>query len=332
MPADLSSHEGKVEMMYVREEPWHRLGTKLSEPATAAEAIEAAHLGWEVKKVPIYVKTLRRHQQIPNRFGIVRGDQITKSGAPVLGIVGAKYRPLQNRIAFEWFDGIVGAGAAIYHTAGALGHGERVWILAKLPGEIKVVGDDITDKYLLLSNSHDGESSVQVKFTPVRVVCKNTLTMALSQGPTLRISHTPSLHQRMADAKKNLGIIDRRYERMQADFQALAGVRMDRVKLAKYLSLVFPDAKDTEDERAKQRVTECRRACGELFENGRGNKLPGVSGTLWAAYNGIAEYVDFGPTSRSPSQRLESIWFGAGYLTKAKAFKVAVANIAEWRN
>jgi phage/plasmid-like protein (TIGR03299 family) len=170
-------------MMYVGAEPWHGLGQKLDGPATSVEAIQAAHLDWDVIKVPLFTKQRGRYRDIPNRFGVVRADKSSKGDTAVLGIVGASYKPFQNRQAFAWFDGIVGEGKAIYHTAGALGEGERVWILAKLPGEIRVLGDDVVNKFLLLSNSHDGESSIQVKFTPIRVVCNNTLTMALSKLP-----------------------------------------------------------------------------------------------------------------------------------------------------
>jgi phage/plasmid-like protein (TIGR03299 family) len=97
--------------------------------------------------------------------------------------------PLQNVEAFEFFDPILGEGAATYETAGALGKGERVWILARLSGDFNVAGGDVIRRYLLLSNSHDGTSSLQVKITPVRVVCNNTLTLALSQGGTLRVRH-----------------------------------------------------------------------------------------------------------------------------------------------
>lgn len=162
MAHELSTENGKAAMMYVGQVPWHGLGQKLDKPATSAEAIKAAHLDWEVAKVPLYLKGSNGYRLADETFAIVRSD--VSHPAP-LGIVGTSYQPLQNRAAFVWFDEIVGQDAAIYHTAGALGSGERVWILAKLPGEIRVKGDDIAEKFLLLSNSHDGKSSVQVKFS-----------------------------------------------------------------------------------------------------------------------------------------------------------------------
>jgi phage/plasmid-like protein (TIGR03299 family) len=319
-------------MMYVGEEPWHGLGVKLKEPATAAEAIKAAGLDWEVIKAPIYVKPGRKYKLVPNRFAMLRADRIAAGPARVLALVGNDYKPLQNREAFAWFDGIVGTGAAIYHTAGALGYGERVWILAKLPGQIRVVGEDVADKYLLLSNSHDGQSSVQVKFTPIRVVCFNTLTMALSDGPTLRVSHIASLGQRMEQVKANLGIIGKAYETIQTQFQAMTSVQLDKGRLEKYLKQVLPDPQDNTDGRAQKRIAEARRGAAVLFESGRGNDLAGVKGTLWAGYNGVAEYIDYRATKQNPNQRLDSIWFGSGYFTKARAFRVAVAKAVEWKN
>src|SRR5467141_3457753 len=147
MPHQLSETDGKVEMMYVGEKPWHGLGQKLDKPATSVEAIQAAHLDWDVIKVPLFTKQRGRYRDILNKFGVVRADKFSKGDTAILGIVGTSYKLLQNRQAFAWFDGIVGEGRAIYHTAGALGDGERVWILAKLPGEIRVVGDDVVNKF-----------------------------------------------------------------------------------------------------------------------------------------------------------------------------------------
>jgi len=125
MSHNLLIQNGKASMFYVNEVPWHGLGTKLNEPATAQEAMVAAGLDWKVVKMPLYASS--KHIPVPDKFGIVRktGPNLTKQDA-VLGVVGKDYTPLQNRDAFRFFDPIVGENAAIYHTAGALGQGERV--------------------------------------------------------------------------------------------------------------------------------------------------------------------------------------------------------------
>jgi phage/plasmid-like protein (TIGR03299 family) len=316
--------DGKVSMMYVDEEPWHGLGTKLQKPATAEEAIEAAHLDWEVIKIPLVGLRNKQTIQIPNKFAIVPQNKWGRLDCPVFGIVGKQFMPLQNREAFQFFDPIAGQGAAIYHTAGALGEGERVWILAKLPESIQVIGDDITDKYLLLSNSHDGNSAVQIKFTPIRVVCNNTLTMALSRGPTLRVTHTKNIHERLRQAEKLLGIVRKRYSGIETSFKAMLSVQMHNGLLDKYLTKVFPDPVDPENEKAVRRVQIDREWSKYFFENGTGNSMSGVRGSLWAAYNGVAEFIDHrGLSYQTRDGRLNSVWFGDGYLVKARAFNAA---------
>jgi phage/plasmid-like protein (TIGR03299 family) len=342
MPHNIATVGGQSAMMAVGDPPWHRLGTLLNRPATALEAIEAARLNWEVRKAPLLVCDAGSQHPVRDRFAVVRdrtpaaagiqGALIADSGPVVLGIVGPEYVPLQNRQAFGWFDQIVGQGEAVYHTAGALGEGERVWVLAKLPDSIQVVGDDVADKYLLLSNSHDGSSSVQVKFTPIRVVCQNTLTMALSGGPGIRISHTKSMPARLVDAIGALGIIRRRFGDIASGFRMLAGVQLDGDRLADYLRRVYPEPRDSDGDSDRERVRRIRKAAEQLFTMGRGNEMSGVRGTLWAAYNGVAELVDHSSEGPSRGSRLESIWFGSGYLTKARAYRIAIDRATAWRN
>src|ERR1041384_6998698 len=157
---------GTAALMYVGQDPWHGLGTKLNKPATAAEAIRAAKLDWRVKKVPLYAWGDGIAYPIDGSFTVVPENRWGQEKCPTFGIVGNNYTPLQNHECFEFFDPIVDEGEAIYHTAGALDDGRRVWLLAKLPDDIRVVGKDIAQKYLLLCNSHDGSGSVQIKFTP----------------------------------------------------------------------------------------------------------------------------------------------------------------------
>ncbi len=349
MAHELHIQDGKASMMYVGDEPWHGLGTKLNKPATAEEAIQAANLDWEVVKRPLYAIGNGCLYPIKDNVAILRGGNPGEPDGPVFGVLGKDYTPLQNREAFAFFDSIVGQGAAIYHTAGALGKGERVWMLAKLPGTIQVVGDDVADKYLLLSNSHDGSSSVQVKFTPIRVVCQNTLTMALNRGRTIRIRHAPDVHQRLQQATELLGIVTETFSGIEKSFQAFARLQMDTKRLDEYLKLVFPDSpgmsSDSEaassagraaasslaEQRrqvAMERVLTHRRWSRYFFEKGKGMDLPGTRGTLWAAYNGVTEYIDHKQTGLNGERRLASIWFGNGYQAKVRAFRVATSFLA----
>lgn len=327
---------GRVSMMYYGEPPWHGLGKKLDSPATAAEAIQAAGLDWKVEKKQLFFEYQpSTYYKVPAYYAIVRLDKIEKP----LGIVGKDYTPLQNDEAFQFFDPIVDKKAAIFHTAGSLGNGERIWMLAKLPDQIRVIGDDVADKYLLLSNSHDGTSTVQIKFTPVRVVCQNTLTMALQNGSPIRVRHNWKVKKKVQEASNLLGFISKRYEYIAETFRAMVKVKMDKTRYRSYLQEVFPDPKPRDDEeqynKELKRVQNLRACCEHFGNEGKGNNVNDVKHTLWAAYNGIVEYIDQCVPSSKKSQpsifdvstdrkpRLDYIWFGEGYLIKSKAYRIA---------
>jgi len=231
MAHDLNIENGKASMMYTGATPWHRLGTKLAQPATSKQAIQAANLNWRVIKKRLYAidggEVLKS-----DKYAIVREDKWGKEGCKVLGVVSDGYTPVQNSDAFDFFDSIVGNGEAVYHTAGALGNGERVWILAKLPDDICVAGDDVVNKFLLLANAHDGTMSVQIKFTPVRVVCQNTLTQALSiDNIGIKIAHSRKVHNKLSVASETLGIIRLRYDDLAKSFEGMAKIALDCIFL-----------------------------------------------------------------------------------------------------
>jgi phage/plasmid-like protein (TIGR03299 family) len=315
-------------MMFYGDTPWHGLGQELDRPATSAEVIRAAGLDWKVVKQPLFVHNDHDYRIVEDKYMMMRADQ--KGDGPLFGIVTGSYTPLQNLDAFNFFDDIVGQGAAIYHTAGALGQGERVWIMAKLPDSIRVIGDDICDKYLLLSNSHDGKSSVQMKFTPIRVVCQNTLSFALSDGPTIRVSHKKNMHARMRQARDLLGIIHGCYDEIAQVYQSMLQVKMDKERLAQYYKIVFPDPRDPTDEYMLNRIIKNREIAEHYCRSGKGNQEKGVIDTLWAAYNGVTEMVDYHRWKMNSDQRLTNIWFGDGYLIKARAYSAAVGKLKSW--
>ena len=326
MSHNLLMQNGQASMFYINEVPWHGLGTRLDKPATAHEAITAARLDWKVVKLPLFAGSKRI--PVTDRFAVVRrtGDLIERTD-PVLGVVSNEYTPLQNHQAFQFFDPIVGQNAAIYHTAGALGNGERVWILAKLPGHIRVTGDDITEKYLLLSNSHDGKSSVTIKFTPVRVVCQNTLTLALNEGSAWRVSHHSDIQQKLKQAHAMMGLITERFDDLEQTFQAMSRVQLNKDRLGEYLAAVYPDSPEPD----KQLLVQRDRNWSEFFfDQGKGNRLAGVEGTLWAGFNGVTEWIDHRKTRQNSNQRLNSAWFGESARIKSRAFSVAMDKMVVW--
>jgi len=300
-------------MMYFGQRPWHGLGTELDKPATAEDAIICAGLDWEVQKYPMHLEVGPGEPmvQIPDAYATVRvrpGGKINRQD--ILGVVGERYLPLQNKDAFAFFDAIVGERQAIYHTAGVLGKGERIWLLAKLPGEIVVPGNDITEKFLLLTNSHNGNSSVQVKFTPIRVVCQNTLSAAMSDGGDIvNIRHTSYMDGRLKEAHKLLNITNTYYQRLDEVFKAMARKPLDVAGFDTYLSAVLPEASD-----------ETRGNVTSVFEMGAGSDIQAIRGTLWAGYNAFTEYSDWHRPRVKSEKRLNSIWFGSGAQIKQRAF------------
>lgn len=315
--------DGRASIMYVGERPWHGLGTELAEPATAREAIVAAGLDYDVRLVELYTA-----DGIPagSRRGVLRTDT-----RKVIGVVGHRYAPVQNVESFGFFDAVVGAGQAVYHTAGALGLGERIWMLAKIPGELRVNGtDDLVERFLLLSNTHDGSGALRMFFTPVRVVCQNTLNVALAGGAQQGISirHSGKIETKVDAAQRALGLAVRYYDDLADLVGRMSHVQVGVESLRRYFESVVPDKPKAEDNGHAQSV---RNRLHELFEHGKGNDMPGVRGTLWAAVNAVTEYTDHERPTRAKSpekaaeSRLRASWFGVGAETKGRAWREAMA-------
>lgn len=314
-------------MAYYGEPPWHGLGTKVPARANAETMIKAAGLDWIVEKQPVH-GAKRDEDDNPLRYQLVRKARNEKEHDTILGLVSPIYEPLQNREAFNFFDNIVEGGSAIFETAGALGDGERVWVLAKLPGEIRVIGNDIVNKYLLLSNNHAGKESVIIKFTPIRVVCQNTLMIAMKDGEkAVKIRHTKNISKRLAEVPDILGISKELYEHAREIFQTLARVRMKENRLNEYLEALFPRTKKQIEER---KYPEKWGNIKELFEIGD-RELNDGRGSLWAAYNAVVRFEDYRTTKEAgPDRRLNRTWFGSGADLKMKALEVAKELSKSW--
>ena len=311
-------------MFYYGEKPWHGIGTELDRPATAKEAIVAAGLNYEIEKRPVYTTDESGNKlDVPDFYATVRQD----TNEP-LGVVGEKYAVIQNKEAFNFFDAIVGEGQAIYHTAGALGKGEWIWLLAKLPKNTVVFKDDVVEKYLCLTNTHNGRSSLRVYFTPVRVVCQNTLTCSLRDAKSgISIRHTGDFKTRVKESQRVLGLALNFYSGFEETAKALVRKPLDSRLVNNYFDSVLRITEEDE-KKVSTRLKKTKKSLLNLFENGKGNDMPGVRGSLWAAYNAVTEHIDHVTnvknSKKDPTNRLKSIWFENGANVKSRAFDEAV--------
>ena len=317
MSHNLEQRDGHTSMFYSGAVPWHQLGRRLDKPATATEAMEAANLDYTVVKKPLKAIIHNKHYaDVPNAFATVRTDTNV-----VLGVVGSRYEPVQNRDAFSFFDPLVDRSEAIYHTAGVLGKGEKIWLLAKLPDYIRVgkKGDPI-EKFVLLYNSHDGSSVVRCKLTPIRVVCNNTLTAALSGAEQeVRIRHTPSATEKLQEAHKLLGLTNQLYTQLDYIFNRMALRKVSPQQLVEYCKTLVPDNPEAEN---NTRTENIRNQILYLHDDIPEAKMH--KGTLFGLVNATSEYCDHNGDQKDPSKQLRSIWFGgSGEQLKQRAFKLA---------
>jgi phage/plasmid-like protein (TIGR03299 family) len=305
-------------MAFFQETPWHGLGTALHEDDLYdwPKTCEKAGLAWDVELVPL----VTADTQAPVQNKAVR----RQTDGRILGVVGHRYAALQNRDAFAWFEPFLDVKEAALHTAGSLRHGSRIWVLAKLNRTPLVVapGDEV-EKFLLLSHGHDGSLAVRVGFTPVRVVCQNTLSMAHASDASklIRVKHTRDVHENLANIREVMDLANAEFEATAEQYRLLARRSINQADLRRYVKQVF---KVEEGQEGSSRLRNIMAEVVGLAEAGRGNALPSVSGTLWAAYNGVAEWLGY-QRGRSQGNRLNSLWFGDGASLNRRALETALA-------
>ena len=275
--------------------PWHKLGQIVDHKMTTREAIEFAHLNYHVEKTPALVQLNDEILTIPNSFATFRTDNnaiLTKSGKTVT----KDYKVVQNIEAFEFFDAIIDEGEAIIETAGALGDGEIVFITAKLP-ESYITPDDVVNNYLVLTMSHDGTMSIQSMFSPVRVVCNNTLSAALDKNShKITIRHTLSASDRLKMAHNLMGITKKNIENINIVHQAMANTKINKEQMKYFLDvfLTHDEIMELENKRLSDVISSRKmnliNGLIEYLHIGVGQDMDTTKGTVWGAYNAITGY------------------------------------------
>jgi len=303
------------QMMFVGATPWHGLGNKVDADIGVEDAIVSAGLDWEVG-----LKDLQTVDGVP----VSHRATYRKTDGSILGVVGPRYTPLQNKDAFDWFQPFLDAGECGIHTAGSLHSGQKVWVLAQLNRDnSEIVRGDEVCKFILLSNSHDGTTAIRVGYTPIRVVCVNTLAMAHNNtnSKLIRIRHTRSSKNNLEQVRDIMDNINVQFEATAEQFRFLASKNFKQADINRYVKVML-GIEGTIDADIKTRTRNIMDEILALVE-GPKQSATNVRGTWWAAYNGYNEYLNYNK-GRTEDNRLDSLWFGQNGNDNIKALEKAM--------
>jgi phage/plasmid-like protein (TIGR03299 family) len=323
-------------MAWVAEKPWHGLGVEVASNLSASEMMGAAGLDWEVQKRPLYYKVGKDSRRvIKDRFGLVRNTD-----EQFLSLCGPRYQPVQNRDVFDFFHKFVDAGHMQMHTAGSLLDGRFIWALAKVGDHFSLgrKDEDRTEGYLLLMSPHEAGRSLIIQHTSVRVVCWNTLNMALGAGLKGRKGAFKFGHVRPFDenvkqqAEEALGLSHEHLAELTQQAALLAEKRVSPEWTEEYLKAVFKldDASLLQREATDSEMIERKRTSPVLvkaraaLENAPGQKLSTADGTAWGALNAVTYTVDH-LLGNSREKTMRDVWLGYRGETKRRALDLALS-------
>jgi phage/plasmid-like protein (TIGR03299 family) len=313
----------------VKEKAWHGLGKIVDQYPNSRDAIVHAGLDYQVEKTKLFTEGLLKNEgqdmpaiSVPGYFATMRTDNNA-----VLGVVGMDYQIVQNRAAFTFFDSIIGSDGVMYETAGALGKGERIFITAKLPGYIKVGNDDLIEKYLFLTTSHDGSGSITAAFTPIRIVCANTLNAAMkNMTNVVKIRHTSNAAERLRTAHKVMGIASRFSDEIGETFNQWVKRPIADQQLKKLIEIAMAPNKEVlgnlKDGKVNALSTQFLNIVEDVYEYALSNptqQLPTTMGTLFGAYNAVTGYFQNVRKFQDEEAKLKSIILGGTAQLRAQA-------------
>ena len=317
----------------VKEKAWHGLGKVVTDYPNSQEALEFAGLDFRVERRTMFTskRTLipgTERLLIPDCFATVRIDT-----EQVLGVVGNQYEVVQNREAFSFFDSIVKGEGILYETAGALGKGERIFITAKLPSYIRVGREDLIEQYLFLTTTHDGSGAITAAFTPIRIVCNNTLNAALkNMSNSIRIRHTNNAKQKLEQAHKVMGITNTLSTQLEDIFNNWSRVKIADKEVYKLVQLAMVPNKEVlrDIRRGKddELSTHFLNICADAYQYAMSNEtqqLDTTKGTLFGAYNGITGYFQNVRKFKDNETKMKSILYGGtGHQRTQAAFNLCM--------
>lgn len=273
--------------------PWHGLGQVIEEAPDSVAAIKIAGLDWEVRRRHVYVEG-----------NIVKGYRanVRSDNGKVLGIVGDRYEIVQNSEAFAFTDALVSDGEVRYETAGSLREGKQVWMLARMNREYNILGDKI-DPFLCFTNTHDGSGAMRVLMTPVRVVCNNTLNLAMQGAKRSWGSrHVGDMETKLIEAKRTLGLAAQYMENLNEEANNLVDIRLNNSAIKELLNELFPTSLKDGDRKVKNTL-EKREG---LLKAMKADDIKRFQGTGWQVINAVSDYVQHMAPSRETASYQEN--------------------------
>ena len=335
----------EVETMFsVREVPWHKKGLILDmAPRSAEEAIRLSGLDWNVSLRQVFSQEtiqalLGEDAEADNEEEKLIPDELSKlkkyravfrdSDNKCLGIVTDRYRVLQNRQAFSFFDPIMEHMRGSYETAGSLFGGRVIWVLVRLEDAVQIGKNDELRPYLLLANGHAGRMNVIVQPTDVRVVCNNTLQMSLGHGLACRLRHTEALIPNLERIQEQIIKMQMQRKDRYASFMMMQQHQVTESDMVQFVATLFPY--DIESAAGATIAMKKRELVQRLIQSGQGTEIPGVRGTAWGLYNAVTEYVDWYAANgtQKVKDKTAYVLMGAGADLKERAYRAAMALVA----
>ncbi len=283
-------------MFYVRETPWHGLGTKVLEAPASKDALQLAGLDWRVLQEPIYTAM----EELVDGYKA----NVRDSDRKVLGVVTDRYRVIQNDEAFAFTDELLGAGVK-YETAGSLQGGRKVWLLAHMPHEYIISGERISP-YLLFSNTHDGSGAIKVALTPIRVVCQNTLNLALANAKrSWSMIHTGDIKEKMQEAKDTLFLAENYMDELGKEFEALRMKKLTDKQVMEYIEILLPieDGSTPQQEKNMKRLREDMKI--RYFD---APDLQGVGKNAYRFVNAVSDFATHAEPLRRTANYKENLF------------------------
>jgi phage/plasmid-like protein (TIGR03299 family) len=298
--------DGSASVFSHRQPMWHKLGTVTENALTVDEALKTAQMDWLVEKSPIQTVYNGQVIEVKDKFATVRKHE-KKATADVLGIVGDRYEVVQNHEAFEILNDIVDQSGAVFETAGALAGGKRVFVTMELPQHVRFSNGDTAGLYLMATNSHDGRTACQIAVTPIRVVCQNTLTMAVRAArSSFSIRHTKNASRRIEEARAALGLTFTYVDAFQMEVERLIAEEFTKQEFERLIAAAFP-AVNEDNTLAVKNADERTTALLDLWD---APTQANSKGTKWAAFNSVVEYLDWVRPEANEKHRAEKVLAG----------------------